>query len=297
MYKENIYKLLVDEQKKIVFAVTDEGILIYKKQAKQFILNNKITYKSGLIRGKINALYFENSNLYVSTRNGISKINNPLIKKKVQNGKIDIEKVICNDRVIKLTNFKTLQFKSNENNIDIITSIFSFAEKENQNKYYSISKDNEKDVWKTFRNSTLSFKELASGNYRISFYVNFKKDIQILLKYIFSKFNLDFQLKFFDHLEYFYQSHHLHFGQLIDTDMVCWVFLILHQLEGLLLKPETHQIIICMGNFFCFPFRKHFPLLQNPDPISCIGFKNPILQSKNPDQVHYRRHCFFDVEK
>jgi two-component sensor histidine kinase len=176
--KENIYKLLVDEKKQIVFAVTDEGILVYKKLNNTFVLNNKITYKNGLIRGKINGLYFENNKLYASTRNGFSIINDPLFITKKEQGKIDIEKITCNDKTIHFNNSTPLHFKSNENNIDIITSIFSFDSKENQTKYYSISKDNSEDVWKKFKHSTLSFKELASGNYRISFYVNNKKDIQ-----------------------------------------------------------------------------------------------------------------------
>lgn len=176
--KENIYKLLVDEKKQIVFAITDEGILIYKKLNNAFVLNNKITYKNGLIRGKINSLYFENNKLYASTRNGFSIINDPLFITKKEQGKIDIERITCNDKTIHFTNSTPLHFKSNENNIDIITSIFSFDSKENQTKYYSISKDNSEVVWKKFKHSTLSFKELASGNYRISFFVNNKKDIQ-----------------------------------------------------------------------------------------------------------------------
>jgi two-component sensor histidine kinase len=186
--KENIYKLLVDEKKQIVFAVTDEGILIYKKQKNNFIINNKITYKNGLIRGKINGLYFENNKLFASTRSGFSIINNPLSITKKEEGKIDIEKIICNDKTIHFTNSTPLHFKSDENNIDIITSIFSFDSKENQTKYYSISKDNSEDVWKKFKHSTLSFKELASGKYRISFYVNDKKDIKSISFIIDPKF-------------------------------------------------------------------------------------------------------------
>lgn len=178
--KENIYKLLVDEQKKIVFAVTDEGILIYKKKGKTFILANKITFKNGLIRGKINALYFKDNKLYASSRNGFSIIDNPLSIINKEKGKIDIEKITCNDKTIDFTGFKTLQFKSDENNIDIVTSIFTFNDKESLIKYYSVSKDNAKDVWKKFKHSTLSFKELASGDYRVSFYVNDKKDIQTI---------------------------------------------------------------------------------------------------------------------
>lgn len=178
--KENIYKLLVDKQKQIVFAVTDEGILIYKKYGKTFVLNNKITYKNGLISGKINALYFNDNKLYASSRNGFSVINNPLSIIKKELGKIDIEKITCNDKTIDLTNLAPLHFKSNENNIDIVTSIFTFDDKESLTKYYSISKNNAKDVWKKFKHSTLSFKELASGNYRISFYVNDKKNIQTI---------------------------------------------------------------------------------------------------------------------
>ena len=187
--KENIYKLLVDEYRKIVFAVTDEGILIYKKQANSFVLNNKISFKNGLIRGKINALYFKNNKLYASTRYGFSIIDNPLSIIKKELGKIDIEKITCNDKTIDLTNLTSLNFKSNENNIDIVTSIFTFDNKESLTKYYSISKDNAKDVWKKFKHSTLSFKELASGNYRVSFYVNDRKDIQTISFTIEPKFS------------------------------------------------------------------------------------------------------------
>jgi hypothetical protein len=186
--KENIYKLLVDKEKQIVFAVTDEGILIYKKKAESFILNNKITYRNGLIRGKINALYFQDNKLYASSRNGFSIINNPLSIIKKENGKIDIEKITCNDNVINFTDFATLHFKSNENNIDIITSIFSFDDTDNQTKYYSISKDNSEIVWKKFKHSTLSFKELSSGDYKVSFYVNNKNDIKTLSFHIEPKF-------------------------------------------------------------------------------------------------------------
>lgn len=65
----------------------------------------------------------------------------------------------------------------------------------------------------------------------IDFYKKIKKDVFNLLKYILRVSYLDLHLKRFDDFENFNQCHHLHFGEVIDTDVVGSGFIPLYQLE------------------------------------------------------------------
>lgn len=284
--KENIYKLLVEEKKQMVFAVTDEGILIYKKHAKEFILNNKITYKSGLINGKMNSLYYDNSKLYASTRYGFSIIYHPFLIAKKQFGKIDIEKITCNDKNINFTKSSLLHFKNYENNIDIVTSIFTFDNKENLTKYYSISKDNAKEVWKNFKHSTLSFKELASGNYRVSFYVNDKKDIQTVSFSIEPKFSESIAFKMIILFVFIFLTLIFFYGYTWYTKRGFKQRLKLHTLELKSLRSQMspHFIFNALNNF------QSIQILEGEAKANAYLSKFSKLIRKTLETMHHDKH-------
>ncbi|MES2864244.1 MAG: histidine kinase [Bacteroidota bacterium] len=164
---ENIYEINTDEKTSSVFVGTNKGLHIYSLKNDVLRHIRTVSPNEGLVYGKINSIDFNKDKIFITTQNGFSAINRFGIKTKIV-GSIEIDKLYCNDSLIKET--KSLNFKRNENNITVVTSLFTFNNNANFKTFYSLSKDNESDKWLSFSESKIAFKSLPPGKYVLKLY-------------------------------------------------------------------------------------------------------------------------------